>query len=299
MQAISYKNENLNITEPFKGLFTQGMVCHETYKDKNNNWLSPYEVFSDDGVQFYQKKEPQEKVKVGASESMSKSKKNTIDPENIINKYGADAVRFFILADSPPEKDVQWSDNGMISAHKFVQKFWSLNEQILEITESNKFPKNEELEIFTNQIINKTNQALEKFRYNVIIANYHEIYSFYKKIIEKKQNFENFKNNYIKILLIMMPVLPHIINECIVKFNGVDQIKWPEVDKKYINNEVNEIVIQVNGKKRNTISVEKNIEEKEIIGKINELKLIEKHLKNGKIVKTIYVKNRLINYIIK
>ncbi len=299
MRAISLDNPEIKLKEPFKGLFTQGMVCHETYKDRNNNWLSPNEVFSNDGVEFYSKKNPSEKVKVGASESMSKSKKNTIDPENIIEKYGADAVRFFILADSPPEKDVQWSDNGMISAHKFIQKFWSLNEQIIEITKLEKFKESEELEVFTNQIINKTNQALEKFRYNVIIANYHEIYSFYKKLIEKKQNYENLKDSYNKILLIMMPVIPHIINECIIKLGGIDQIKWPEVNNKYINSEINEIVIQVNGKKRNTISIEKNIEEKQITEKINELKLIEKHLKNAKIVKTIYVKNRLINYIIK
>ena len=299
MRAISLDNQEIKLKEPFKGLFTQGMVCHETYKDINNNWLSPNEVFSNDGVEFYSIKKPSEKIKVGASESMSKSKKNTIDPENIIEKYGADAVRFFILADSPPEKDIQWSDNGMISAHKFIQKFWSLNEQIIEITKSEKFKESEELEVFTNQIINKTNQALEKFRYNVIIANYHEIYSFYKKLIEKKQNYKNLKDSYNKILLIMMPVIPHIINECITKLGGIDQIKWPEVDKRYIGNEINEIVIQVNGKKRNTISVEKNIEEKQIIEKINKLKLIEKHLKNGKIVKTISVKNRLINYIIK
>jgi len=107
MQAISYKNKKFNHKEPFKGLFTQGMVCHETYKDINNNWLTPDEVFSDDGKEFYKKKEPKEKIKVGAIESMSKSKKNTIDPESIIEKYGADAVRLFILSDSPPEKDVQ------------------------------------------------------------------------------------------------------------------------------------------------------------------------------------------------
>ena len=126
MQAISYKNNKFNHTEPFKGLFTQGMVCHETYKDSNNNWLSPDEVFSDDGKEFYNKKNPKEKIKVGATESMSKSKKNTIDPENIIKKYGADAVRLFILSDSPPEKDVQWSDQGMVSSYKFIQKFWIL-----------------------------------------------------------------------------------------------------------------------------------------------------------------------------
>ena len=109
MQALNYKNENFSITEPFDGLFTQGMVCHETYKDNKSKWHSPDEVFTDDGKKYFLLKNPKEEIKVGPSESMSKSKKNTIDPENIINEYGADAVRLFILSDSPPEKDVQWS----------------------------------------------------------------------------------------------------------------------------------------------------------------------------------------------
>ena len=110
--------------------FTQGMVCHETYRDIDNNWLSPEEVETNDGKIFFKKGKPSEKIEVGPSESMSKSKKNTIDPENIINNYGADAVRFFILSDSPPEKDVQWSEQGMISSYKFIQKFWSLHKMI-------------------------------------------------------------------------------------------------------------------------------------------------------------------------
>ncbi|MDA9138118.1 leucine--tRNA ligase, partial [Candidatus Pelagibacter ubique] len=109
MQALSYKNDNFKLKEPFDGLFTQGMVCHETYKDQTNSWLSPEEVTSEDGKEFYKKDNPSEKIIVGPTESMSKSKKNTIDPENIIKNYGADSVRLFILSDSPPEKDVQWS----------------------------------------------------------------------------------------------------------------------------------------------------------------------------------------------
>ena len=109
------------------------MVCHETYKDSKNNWLSPDEVFSEDGVNFFKLNEPDNQVIVGPSESMSKSKKNTIDPEKIINIYGADAVRFFILSDSPPEKDVQWSDAGISSSFKFVQKFWSMHEKIIDL----------------------------------------------------------------------------------------------------------------------------------------------------------------------
>ena len=124
MRALDYKNDNFNIKEPFKSLFTQGMVCHETYKDENDNWLSPDEVEKINKI-FVQKSNPQKKVKVGASESMSKSKKNVIDPEFIIRNYGADAVRLFILSDSPPEKDVQWSEQGMVSSYKFIQKLWS------------------------------------------------------------------------------------------------------------------------------------------------------------------------------
>ncbi len=130
MRALSYGNSNFKIFEPFEGLFTQGMVCHETYKDSDNNWVSPEEIETIDGKKFL-KKNPSKRITVGPSESMSKSKKNTIDPENIIRNYGADAARLFILSDSPPEKDVQWSEEGIISSYKFIQKLWNLNSKIL------------------------------------------------------------------------------------------------------------------------------------------------------------------------
>ena len=132
MQALSFENKNLDLTEPFTSLFTQGMVCHETYQDENNKWLSPDEVDTKDGKKFFLKDNPKKLVSVGPSESMSKSKKNTIDPEQMIENYGADAVRFFILSDSPPEKDVQWSEQGMTASYKFVQKFWLLHQKILD-----------------------------------------------------------------------------------------------------------------------------------------------------------------------
>ncbi len=298
MRAISLNNKDTKIKEPFSGLFTQGMVCHETYKDEKNNWLNPDEVSTDDGKKFFIKGQPSKIVKVGPSESMSKSKKNTIDPENIINKYGADAVRFFILSDSPPEKDIQWSENGMISSYKFIQKFWTLNEQILKLTKNNEQASNDEIETFTNLSINKINFALEKFRYNVIIATYHEIYTFWKKILDTNKNFKNLKTNFEKILLIMMPVLPHISSECLKMFNFKGKQEWPEVNQKYVNNEKIEIVIQVNGKKRNLIAVGRDITEKQLLNEIEESNLIEKYVKDKDIKKVIFVKNRLINYII-
>ena len=105
------------------------MVCHETYKDPDGNWVSPDEIETIDGKK-YLKKDNSKLIKVGSSESMSKSKKNTIDPENIISNYGADSARLFILSDSPPEKDVQWSEEGIVSSFKFIQKLWNLNTKI-------------------------------------------------------------------------------------------------------------------------------------------------------------------------
>ena len=138
------------------------MVCHETYKDENNKWLSPDEVFTDNGKDFFKIKD-KKKILVGPSESMSKSKKNTIDPEKIMDQYGADAVRFFILSDSPPEKDVQWSEQGMIAAYKFVQKFWILHKKIIkEIKNKKRKNENIDLTIYTNKLIEKYTFSLRK-----------------------------------------------------------------------------------------------------------------------------------------
>ena len=297
-RAINLNNKNKLIDEPFKGLFTQGMVCHETYKDNDNNWLSPDEVISTNEKKFYLKAKPNQEVIVGPSESMSKSKKNTVDPEKMIESYGADAVRLFILSDSPPEKDIQWSESGMSSSYKFIQKFWLVCEQVNKLVILEKLNPNTEIEIFTNQAIEKINSALDKFRYNVIIAVFHEIYSFYKKISDEKKNYKNLQNNFIKILTVMSPVIPHLAFECLDHLNKKKEIKWPEVNKEFLKTDEKIIVIQINGKKRNTITINKEIDEKQLIAKITDTKLVDKYIADKKIIKTIYIKNKLINIII-
>ena len=292
------KKEELNFTEPFLGLFTQGMVCHETYKDQKNNWLSPEEIFSEDGKNFYKKLDQNEKVTVGPSESMSKSKKNTIDPEEIIKEYGADATRLFILSDSPPEKDVQWSDSGIAAAYKFVQKFWLLHNKI--INNNKRFTVfNNELEEFTNQIINQINLNLEKFRYNVLIANFHEIYNFLNKILSKEDWGNNFVDNYLKILKVMTPVIPHFTNECIGNLISEKNLKWPKVDKKYLNTKKYTIVVQINGKKRGLIETEQQLEQVELLRNIKNKTDINKFFIEKEIGKVIFIKNKLINIILK
>ena len=299
VRAIDMDNKAFNLKEPFKGLFTQGMVCHQTFKDQNNNWLNPDEVYSEDGKNYLIKNRPQENAIVGPSESMSKSKKNTIDPAKMIQEYGADAVRFFILSDSPPEKDIQWSDSGMTSAFKYVQKFWILNEKIFKIIKKETTESNEKIDFFVNQAINKINYALENFRYNVIIAVFHEFYSFFNKVIENELNFSNLRENYKKILIVMMPVIPHIISECLESINEKDKISWPKVDKKYIQSNICNVVVQINGKKRSILSVEKNVEEKTILDKIQSDKSLDKYFLEKKIFKTIYIRDKIINIIVK
>ena len=298
MQAIGFKNSNFTLKEPFDGLFTQGMVCHETYKNQNNKWLNPEEVFSEDGKNFYVKGTPSEKVIVGPIESMSKSKKNTIDPEDIIKNYGADSVRLFILSDSPPEKDVQWSDQGMLASFKFVQKLWILHSKILEkIKVNNTGSDDVNLTKFTNQLIYKVTQNLEKFHYNVIIANLYETYNFLIKEIEKPIKSEVLILNYSKILTLMSPFIPHFLSECLTAI-GEKEVKWPIVAEKDLIEENINFVIQINGKKRGLLNVKREETEKNILNKIKENKNTEKLLLNQKIKKTIFVPNRLINIII-
>ncbi len=299
MKAIGYKNEDFKFKEPFEGLFTQGMVCHETYKDENNNWLSPEEIIFQ-GDKYHKKGEPKNIVKVGPSESMSKSKKNVVDPENIINNYGADAVRLFILSDSPPEKDVQWSEQGMIASYKFLQKLWTLHKKIKDRINNKLEISNDDSEIekFTNQMINKVTNNLENFSYNVIIANIYETYNFLIKEIDKKINCKSLEDNYKKILTIFSPAIPHFTSECFEDLGNNDEINWPVSNLKFINEEKIDYVVQINGRKRSILNESRDISEERLLEIIKSNTLLEKYLKDKDIKKIIFVKNRLINLLI-
>ena len=295
MRAIDYKNKNFNVKEPFQSLFTQGMVCHETYKDEDDNWLSPDQVKKIND-KFVKKDEPRKLVKVGPSESMSKSKKNVIDPEFIINNYGADSVRLFILSDSPPEKDVQWSEQGMVSSYKFIQKLWMVHTEIKRKikTEERKITDNE-IENFTNQLIYKFTNNLEKFNYNVIIANMYETYNFLNDYLKKKKNIKNLEDNYKKILTCFNPVIPHFTSECFYEIEKNSNFIWPKFDESSLLKEKVNIVIQVNGKKRSVLNEKKGITKEELLELIKKDKSIEKYILNKKFKKIIFVENRLMN----
>ena len=297
MQALSYNNKEFNILEPFEGLFTQGMVCHETYKDSENNWVSPDEVEILDGKK-YLKKDHSQTIIVGPSESMSKSKKNTIDPENIIQNYGADSARLFILSDSPPEKDVQWSEEGIISSYKFIQRLWNLHEKLMsEIKKNHKKDNDQELKKFTHRYLKNVSDNLENFSYNKIIANLYEMYSFINKQINRSYTKETLIENYQKILITMIPIIPHFSNECLNILN-TNKFNWPRYDKSLIKEEKINIVIQVNGKKRGLILTEPNITEEKLFDIIKNDFRFTKYIQNKNIQRKIFVKDKLINLII-
>jgi leucyl-tRNA synthetase len=202
------------------------------------------------------------------------------------------------LSDSPPEKDVQWSDQGMLASFKFVQKLWILNSKVLEkIKNTDETTEEGNLNKFTNQLIYKITQNLEKFHYNVIVANLYEMYNFLIKEIEKPIKKETLIENYKKILILMSPFIPHFTSECLSNLNE-KETNWPTVSKgELIEKEIN-FVVQINGKKRAILRVNRDIDENSILNKIKLNNKTEKLLQNQKIKKTIFVSNRLINIII-
>ena len=161
--------------------------------------------------------------------SQCQNLKNIVDPQKIFENFGADAVRVFILSDSPPEKDIQWSTKGMEACYRFIQKLWSLHYSILEIMKMDvEKINNEKIDEFVNFNLSKITQNLENFNYNVIIANLHEINNFFNLIVKDNKNYANLKSNYIKILKIMSPVIPHFASECLEQLGNNSILTWPE-----------------------------------------------------------------------
>ena len=295
-KGISKYNKDIKFSEPFKNLFTQGMVCHESYKDQNGEWLYPEEVkkiSSDTAVKIADNT----KVIIGPAESMSKSKKNTVDPETMINQYGADAVRWFILSDSPPEKDVQWSDTGVVSANKFLQKIWNLNYQVSQRKEISP-DKQVEMNFISkiNNYIFKIDTSINNFRFNVSIAIFYEIYKFFKDSIETRISNKVLINNLSSIMKLMIPFIPHLAHECLELHNSKDINNWPKFKKDTLD-EV-KFAVQINGKTRDIITIKKDSSETEIFRYITEHSKVRKYLINKKIGKTIFVKNKIVNYIL-
>jgi leucyl-tRNA synthetase len=300
MRAIKLCNNKVKVKEPFKGLFTQGMVCHETYKDSKGKWLSPDQIQK--AKEGYISKIDSSKVHIGPSEAMSKSKKNIVDPESMIKIYGADAVRWFILSDSPPERDVQWSTEGVSAAHKFIQRIWSLNGKIVSMN-IGKSEKNDEKKFLLkfNEYLFKISDLIENFNLNVAIAKIYEVTNLLEESLMKKLSNKTLLDAQTKFVKIIMPFAPHLSCECLSVLEGknfYEKIEWPKGNKSLLKDQEVTLVVQINGKKRGLFTAKKDLPEKEALVEAKKIQNIKKNLKDKKIIKNIFVKNKIINFII-
>jgi len=216
----------------------------------------------------------------------------------MINIYGADSIRWFMLSDSPPERDVQWSVEGVSAAFKFIQKLWKMNNEILNKKDSTSKSEDIELQIAVNKTVYNVTQNLENFQYNVVIANMHEIYNLlYHHVINNKTSNKTLKNEWEKITMLLMPLAPHLAHEFCEKINK--KFYWPKYDPKLLEEENCTIVIQVDGRKRGILEMPTNSKEIMVIKKSKQVDNVSKYLKNSTTIKNIYIKNKLVNFITK
>ena len=216
----------------------------------------------------------------------------------MINMYGADAIRWFMLSDSPPERDVQWSQEGVSAAYKFIQKLWKLNSEILNKKDSPDDSEDAALKKTVNKTVYNVTKNLDNFQYNVVIANMHEIYNlFHNHVINNKISNDTLRSEWEKITMLLIPLTPHLAHECCEKMSK--KFYWPEYNPKLLKEENCNIVIQVNGRKRGIIQMPTNSKEAVVIKKSKEIENVSKHIENMEIVKNIYIKNKLINFITK
>ena len=302
------KTEQIKFKEPFSGLFTQGMVCHETYKSKSGEWIYPSDLYEKDKKYFL--KVSDEEIVRGPIESMSKSKKNVVDPENIIDEYGADTARLFMLSDSPPERDINWSLSGINGAWKFTQKFWrtvSNSKNIFNINIRNKPDKFDRISINFRKKIHKylklITNSIENFQMNVAVAKIHEMNNELTSFIPDNESQKWAKKEALNILLrVAEPMMPHLAEECwkqIGNSKSIIEVPWPLYEEALITEDEALIIIQINGKKKAEIHVANNMEEKHVYNAALNLENIQNIITSETIIKKkIFIPNKILNIVI-
>ena len=302
---------HVNIDEPFKGLFTQGMVVHETYHNKDG-WVAPADIRIEekDGVRRATLLSDGSPVEIGSIEKMSKSKKNVVDPDDIISSYGADTARLFMLSDSPPERDVIWTEAGAEGAHRFVQRVWRLissSAEILAHVKPQAGTKGAALDISkaAHRTLAKVADDIEKLAFNRAVA---RLYELVNKLSPELQNLEQADDEMkaalrqaLDFFIIMVsPMTPHLAEEChaaLGEKNLVAQMPWPHYDPALIvDNEIT-IPIQINGKKRGDLTIARNADQSTIEKAVLALDFVQSNLAGKKPKKIIVVPQRIVNVV--
>jgi leucyl-tRNA synthetase len=297
----------LSVREPFAGLFTQGMVTHETYRRQTGEWVEPGEVeLSAEGAQRRAiLAETGEPLVIGDVEKMSKSKKNTVAPGEIFEAYGVDAARLFVLSDSPPERDTQWSSGGVQGAWRFVNKVWEEfdSQPAATAAAGGEDEAATALRRATHKLVKQVTEAIESFRFNSGIARLYEFLNLLKANPAQGASpaLLGARQEALSALARMIgPFVPHLAEECWTRVGGqgmVVEASWPEFDPALTEDAVKVLPVQVNGKRRGEISAPAGAEPAEVEKIVLDDPEIARRLEGLTIRKVIVVKDRIVNIV--
>jgi leucyl-tRNA synthetase len=305
---------HIDMKEPFAGMFTQGMVVHETYQKADGAYVTPAEVKveSADSERHATLLSTGEKVAIGAIEKMSKSKKNTVDPDDIIATYGADVARWFMLSDSPPDRDVIWSDERVQGASRFVQRLWRLVNESAEI--GNAAPATRPatfgadalaLRKATHSALDKVSTGIERLHFNVCLAYIREFSNALGEILARPGQHTAdmtwaIREAGVTLVQLVAPMMPHLAEACwlVLKQPGlVSEANWPQIERDLLVEDTVTLVVQVNGKKRGEITVARAAQNPEIEAAVLALDAVKQSLGDKPVRKVIVVPMRIVNVV--
>ncbi|TDI63877.1 MAG: leucine--tRNA ligase [Alphaproteobacteria bacterium] len=314
MKAVGH----VALDEPFDGLFTQGMVTHETYQSDDGKWRTPDEVTitARDGARRATAKDTGRSVTIGAIEKMSKSKKNTVDPDDIIAHYGADTARWFMLSDSPPERDVQWTEAGVEGAWRFIQRLWTLIEQhdvACDPPYGTAQPQGDLSEAArtlrrqAHTIVIAVTEEIERFHFNRAVAHIYELFNAIKAAVSALGANPCPADRWVLseargfLTLLIGPMMPHLAEQCWARLGGkgllVDQM-WPQADRSLVVVDEITIAVQLNGKRRAELRIAKDLDPAEVEKAALAHERIASEIGDKTVRRVIVVPNRIVNIVI-
>jgi leucyl-tRNA synthetase len=308
-----HKTGHVDIDEPFAGLFTQGMVVHETYRTKSGEWVMPADVTIEGmgDARIARLTTTGEPIEIGAIEKMSKSKKNTVDPDDIIAAYGADTARWFMLSDSPPDRDVIWTEEGVQGAWRFVQRLWRLAGEIANVTGPQSRPATfgpEALKVrkAAHRALANVSDDIGRLRFNRCVAH---IYEFANALSDAIGEVETAPTPDLAwalreagdiLVRLFHPMMPHLAEECWAALGHTTLVateSWPELEPDLLVENTITLPVQINGRKRADVTVPRDAGNSEVEAAVLALDAVQKALEGKSPKKVIVVPQRIVNVV--
>ena len=294
----------VNVEEPFTGLMTQGMVSHATFKNAKGEWVYPADVIKDESGHWSLATD-HSPVTIGRSEKMSKSKNNVVDPRAIIDAYGADTARLFMMSDSPPDRGLEWTDSGIDGAWRYLQRVYRLvaEHKAVEISDgaTSRNIDAGHLQILAEKTLSYVTADLEKFHFNKAIARIRELTNAIEKFVPTDDSELHIRTNALEYVIhLISPFMPHLAEECWAMLGHTDLIAarpWPKADPALLEDETVTVAVQVNGKLRATLELAKNLPEDEAKTIALDHPSVQSAIAGKTVKKTIVVPNRIVNVV--